>query len=172
MKGLLAESRIGSRPSGTNSANPVPTFRSLGGLVESAGVAEGLLHFGARSSFGAAVFVGRRCSAASIEAPIMRSADALPLVICGLDLGAFATAVAKGRDWGAGSSPGGVAPTGSSPICARCHCRLFQQRPAAPQMILEPSRTGIVSGEEVRDAEQLNHLAHACGAGMMLSCGS
>jgi hypothetical protein len=52
----------------------------------------------------------------------MRSADALPLVICGLDLGVFAAAVAKGRDWGAGTSPGGVAPTGSSPICARCRC--------------------------------------------------
>ena len=101
--------------------------------MESAGVAKGLLHFAAKSSFGAAIFfVHHRCPS-STGAPIMRSAKALPLVICGLDLGAFAAAVAKGRDWGAGSSPGGVAPTGSSPICARCRCgrrRVGEWRPS------------------------------------------
>src|SRR5260370_22505813 len=77
MEGVSAESRIGARPSGQNSASPVQISEALGGLVESAGVAEGLLHFCAKSSFGAEIFFGRRCCGSSIGAPIVRSADAL-----------------------------------------------------------------------------------------------
>jgi hypothetical protein len=122
LEGVLAESRIGSRPSGTNSANPVPLSEALGCLVESASVAEGLLHFCAKSSFGAAIFFGRRCCGSSIEGPIMRSADAPPLGICGLDLGAFEAAVGEGRDWGTGPSSSGGGASGSAPIYARYRC--------------------------------------------------
>jgi len=116
---VLAERRIGSRPSGTNSAPPMPVPGWLQWLVESGGCAGRLLHFCAKSSFGVEIFIWRRCCLSSIGASITRGADAPPLVICELHLGAFEAAVTKEGDCGAGRSGGGGAATGSSPICAR-----------------------------------------------------
>lgn len=61
LEGKLAETRIGSRPSGTNSAPPTPPFVSPGCWEKGDGVAGGVLDLRAKRPLGPAISCRCRC---------------------------------------------------------------------------------------------------------------